>query len=65
MIKRFAFWPLLALVSMGLGSAPANPDHGSTAGTLVGLAISVPLAVLVDRRRQRRWATGRSRRLFP
>jgi membrane associated rhomboid family serine protease len=64
-IKRWAFWPLLALLCMAAASAVLNAEHGSIEGTLVGLALSVPLAILIDRRRQRRWTAGRKRRLFP
>ena len=53
-IKRFAFWPLLALVCASVASAVADPDRGSTGGTVVGLALSIPLAYLIDRRRRRR-----------
>ena len=42
LIKRFAFWPLLALIAMTIASAASNPVHGSTAGQVVGLTASVP-----------------------
>ena len=53
LIKRFAFWPLLALIAMTIASAASNPVNGSTAGQVVGLTASVPLAFLIDRRRRR------------
>jgi hypothetical protein len=58
LVKRFAFWPLLAIVCMTLASAVSDPEFGSAAGTLVGLGVSLPIAVVIDRRRQRRWNTG-------
>jgi hypothetical protein len=58
LVKRFAFWPLLAIVSMTVASAVSNPDHGSAMGTLVGLVVSLPIAIVIDRRRQRRWNVG-------
>jgi membrane associated rhomboid family serine protease len=64
-VKRWAFWPLLALVCIAAASAALNGKLGSIGGTLVGMALSVPLAVLIERRRRRRWAAGRPRRLFP
>jgi hypothetical protein len=48
-IRRWAFWPLLALLCMAAASAALNAEHGSIEGTLVGLALSVPLAILIDR----------------
>ena len=53
-VKRWAFWPLLALACMTAVSMIADPGRGSTTGTFVGLAASVPIAVLIDRRRQHR-----------
>jgi hypothetical protein len=50
---------------MAAASAVLNGKIGSIGGALLGLALSVPLAILVDRRRRRRWAAGRPRRLFP
>jgi hypothetical protein len=52
-VKRFAFWPVLALVMMTVTSAISDPEHGSTTGTLVGLAASIPAGYLIDRRRRR------------
>jgi hypothetical protein len=43
-IKRLAFWPVLALVCMVAASAAVNANHRSTVGTLAGPALSVPLA---------------------
>jgi hypothetical protein len=53
MIKRWAFWPVLALVCMTLCSMALNPGHGSLTGVWIGLGVSVVLAVLIDRRRRR------------
>jgi hypothetical protein len=52
-VKRFAFWPLFAIVCMVVVSAVSNPDHGSVTGSVVGLALSVPVALVVDGRRRR------------
>ena len=50
-VKRFAFWPLLALVCMVVvGAATGKP---SVTSELVGLALSAPLAALIDYRRRR------------
>jgi hypothetical protein len=53
MIKRFAFWPLSAIACMVLVSSISNPEHGSTTGALIGLSLSMPLAIVIDRRRRR------------
>lgn len=52
-VKRFAFWPLLAYVCMVVTSVSADPVHGTKLASWAGLALSVPLAWLIDRRRQR------------
>lgn len=51
-IKRFAFWPLLALVCMVAVSATTDPHDGTTLGTFAGFLLSIPLAYVIDRRRQ-------------
>jgi hypothetical protein len=52
-IKRWAFWPLLALVCMSLGSMAVDPDDGSAMGGWIGLGCSLILAVWIDRKRRR------------
>lgn len=64
-VKRFAFWPLLAVACVILASARSNPEHGSAISTLVGLGLSIPLAFVIDSRRQRRWHAGGPQRLLP
>lgn len=56
LVKRWAFVPLLVLVCVTVASAVSNPAHGSIAGSVVGLVLSVPIALLIDRRRRRRSA---------
>jgi hypothetical protein len=52
--KRWAFVPLLALCCTSLTSMAANPAHGSPRGAWLGAGLSIPIAVLIDRRRARR-----------
>jgi hypothetical protein len=58
-VKGFGFWPLLAIVCLVAVSAVSNPDHGSMAGSVVGLALSVPLALVIDGRRRHRQLRSR------
>ena len=50
-IKRWAFWPLLALGCMTAGSMAIDPRNGSIRGVLIGLLVSAPLAWWINRRR--------------
>ena len=54
-VKRWAFVPLLAIVMAVLGGMLAqNGGHSLTAGNIVGLIASVPVAFVIERRRRRR-----------
>lgn len=59
-MKRFSYWPLLAVGCMVLASAISTQGkgHGSTAGAVVGLALSFPIAAWIDRRHARRRIHG-------
>jgi len=54
LIKRWAFYPLLAVVCVVLGASVGGRHHEAGIGTLLGLAASLAFALVVDRRRQRR-----------
>ena len=52
-IKRWAFVPLLALVCAVVGTAIIDGEGSSWGiGTVAGLLIAIPLAVMIDRRRR-------------
>jgi hypothetical protein len=53
LVKRFAFWPLLAVACTVAGGFFGDPKDGSVPGSLVGLGVSVVLAALIDHRRGR------------
>ncbi|MDT4943819.1 MAG: hypothetical protein QOH14_552 [Pseudonocardiales bacterium] len=55
-VKRWAFWPLLALFCVLVVGHALNPDQFTWYAGVIGLAVSVPIAIYIDRRRQRRRA---------
>jgi hypothetical protein len=57
-VKRWAFVPLLLLVSALLACRLVDHGRATALGVGIGLVASVPLAVLVDRRRNRRRSTS-------
>jgi hypothetical protein len=60
-IRRWAFFPLLLLVCMSLGSAIANPRDGSQSGALVGALVAVPLGGVIAYWRRHHGATAPAR----
>ena len=57
-IKRWAFYPLLFLICVAGGNAAVDPYNPSLLGWAIGIAASVPLAVLWDQRRRRRYGAS-------
>jgi hypothetical protein len=52
-IKRWAFVPLLTLACVLVACHEVNRNSATLLGVTIGLAVALPLALLVDRRRQR------------
>jgi hypothetical protein len=57
LVKRWAFYPLLFLLCVAAGNALIDKNHPSLTGWAIGVAASIPLAVIWDGRRRRRGHT--------